>query len=144
MQKAYKIVAHLIAAVVVIQAATVAWGAFETIGMLIAEQEITGPPLGGQLHGYGGMFLMPALALALLVISLIARSGLKWALWVLLAVIVQIALAFASIMLGASWIGALHGINAFVILALAEVAARSVVPAGAMVPASGNTIRPAA
>ena len=57
-------------------------------------------------------------------------GGVKWALWLVLAVAVQITLGFAAFETPA--VGLLHGVNAFVILTLAVVAARA---AGDRVPA---------
>ena len=98
------------------------------------------------LHGNIGMYVVPVLAIALVAIALFAHAGLKWALLTLLAVVVQIGLAFAAF--GAPWVGMLHGINAFAILALAEVAAysdgarRGQGPCSAPCGASGNLAWP--
>lgn len=124
MRTAYKIVAHLISLAVVVQAAVVAWSMFEAISFLSRGIMLDGPPFAAMLHGNIGMYVVPVLAIALVAIALFAHAGLKWALLTLLAVVVQIGLAFAAF--GAPWVGMLHGINAFGILALAEVAAYSI------------------
>lgn len=124
MRTAYKIVARLIALAVVIQAAVIAWSMYEAISFLQQGIMPEGPPIGAMLHGNIGMYVVPVLAIALVAIALFAHAGLKWALLTLLAVALQIALAFAAF--NASWVGMLHGINAFAVLALAEVAAHAI------------------
>jgi heme A synthase len=71
------------------------------------------------------MGVIPILALLLLIFSFFARvrNGRKWALLLLLAVVVQILLGAFAFELPA--LGLLHGANAFGILALALVAARA-------------------
>lgn len=141
LRTAYKVVAHIIAAAVVLQAALIAWGTFDVIGMLSAGDVPEGPPLAGIMHGMIGMYAAPVLVLVLLVIALLAHAGLKWALWLVLAVAVQITLAFVAF--GAPWVGLLHGINAFAIIALAELGARAVAHAPAHVPSTRKVMRPA-
>ncbi|MFI8413094.1 hypothetical protein ACIGB6_11520 [Paeniglutamicibacter gangotriensis] len=98
-------------------------------------------PLAALLHGMIGMYVVPVLVLVLVVVALLAHAGLKWALWLLLAVAVQIALAFLAF--DAAWVGALHGINAFTIIALAEVGARAVAHAPEHVAHAKRVMRPA-
>jgi hypothetical protein len=141
LRTAYKVVAHIIAVAVVIQAALIAWALFGLIPSLQVGIVPDGPPIAAILHGRIGMYGAPILVLALLVIALLAHAGLKWALWLVLAVAVQIALAFAAF--DASWVGLLHGANAFAIIALAEVGARAVAHAPAHVPSSRKVMRPA-
>lgn len=141
MRTAYKVVAHIIAAAVVVQAALIAWSMFEVITMVDAGNLTPDPPLAAMLHGMIGMYAAPVLALALVVIALLAHAGLKWALWLLLAVAVQIMLAFVAF--EAAWVGVLHGLNAFTIIALAEVGARTVAHAPEHVPRAKGVMRPA-
>ena len=141
LRTAYKVVAHIIAAAVVIQAALIAWSMFEVISMVDSGDVAPAPPLAAMLHGNIGMYAAPVLVLALLVISLFAHAGLRWALWLVLAVAVQIALAFLAF--DAAWVGALHGLNAFTIIALAEVGARAVAHAPEHVPHAKGVMRPA-
>lgn len=136
MQQTYKVIAHLIAAAVVIQAALIAWGTFSVITVLEAGGEVAGPPVPAMLHGTIGMYVIPVLVLALLVVALVARSGVRWALWLVAAVVVQIALALIAF--SAPAVGILHGIVAFGILGLAEVGARAVAHAPAHEPALGG------
>lgn len=141
MRTAYKYVAHIIAAFVVVQAGVVVWSMFVAIGSIIEGTTLDGPPVGAILHGNIGMFVIPVLALALLVIAILAHAGLKWALWLLAAVALQIGFAFAAF--GAAWVGGLHGINAFAVLILAEVAANAIAHAPVTVPQSQAAVRPA-
>jgi hypothetical protein len=72
------------------------------------------------------MMVMPLLALLLLIVSFFARvaGGVKWAAFVFGLVILQVALAFVSF--AAPVVGALHGLNALALLAVAGLAARRV------------------
>ncbi|EMQ98939.1 hypothetical protein [Paeniglutamicibacter gangotriensis] len=141
MRTAYKVVAHIIAAAVVIQAALIAWSMFGLIPGLENGTVPGEPPMTAMLHGMIGMYVVPVLVLVLVVIALLAHAGLKWALWLLLAVAVQIAFAFLAF--DAAWVGALHGINAFTIIALAEVGARAVAHAPEHVAHAKSVMRPA-
>ncbi|MGL3806902.1 hypothetical protein ACSYDW_12480 [Paeniglutamicibacter sp. R2-26] len=141
MRTAYKIVAHLIAAAVVVQAALVAWSMFQAIELLQRGTMPEGPPLGAILHGNIGMYVVPILALALVAIALFAHAGLRWALLTLLAAVLQVGLGLAAF--GAPWLGILHGANAFSILALAEVAAYSIAHAEVKVHARRPMANPA-
>lgn len=124
MKATYRVLAYIIAGLVVLQAVWIAMGSFSAIkeseaGKVLTEDS-TG--IGGMLHGVGGMYAIPLVTLVLLVVSFFARvkGGVKWALFILLAVAVQITLAFLSF--GVPQIGALHGLNAFVIIALSVIA----------------------
>jgi hypothetical protein len=80
--------------------------------------------IGHTLHGQIGMMVIPLLAIALLIVSFFAHiaGGVKWAAIVFGLVALQIALAFLSF--GVPAIGALHGLNAFALLAVAAIAGR--------------------
>ena len=139
MKQAYRVLAGLIALGVVVQAAAIAYGWFAVLVDLEDGATLTNDYDGNAghiLHGINGMTVMPVLALLLLITSFFAkiRGGTKWAAFVLLAVVVQVALAFISF--GVAAVGALHGINALVLLGLAVMTARRVTTADA-VPGSG-------
>lgn len=129
MRATYRVVSGLIALAVVFQAAAVAFGTFGVINEVESGAVVTSdsdlPNVGPMLHGIGGMMVIPLLTLVLLIVSFFAkvRGGVKWAALLLLAVAVQIALGFAAF--EAPAVGLLHGVNAFVVLALAVVAARA-------------------
>ena len=126
MQQAYRIICHIIAACVVIQAAAIAWATF-SMGQYVQD----GKPItdstdfaGFDVHQVVGQFIIPPLALVLLLIALIGKLGIKWAAWLLVVVVIQVALAYASF--AVPGLGILHGIVAFAVLGLAEIAARAV------------------
>jgi hypothetical protein len=121
MKQAYRVLAFLIAAGVAIQAASIAYGMFGLLkwveggGTLDQSTELT-PALGGYTgfswHASGGIFILPAIALLLLISSFFAKvpGGIKWALIVLGVTVLQVALGlFAH---SVAWLGWLHGINA--------------------------------
>lgn len=127
MKATYKVLAHLITLDVILQAASIAFGIFGLAhdvdnGKVITE-DYDGN-FGLAWHGMSGMMFIPALTLLLFIVSFFAHipGGVKWAAFVLLAVVLQIVLAFVGF--GVPAVGALHGINALVIIGLAETAAR--------------------
>src|SRR5215207_5044001 len=128
MRSTYRILAHLVALGVVIQAAAVAFGVFGVwnavdVGLVIDDSYEGNAGLA--IHSIVGMMVMPALGLLLLITSFFAkvRFGIRWALLVLAAIVVQFLLGgFAFDIPG---LGALHGINALVIFSLAIAAGRS-------------------
>lgn len=129
MRGAYRVIAHLIMVGVLLQAAFVAGGWFGTIneidGGTVVNEDYEGN-LGHALHGIVGMMVMPLLGLALLIVSFFAKlpGGVKWAGFTFLAIVVQVVLAFVAF--GVPVVGALHGLNAFVVLGCAFYAGRVV------------------
>jgi hypothetical protein len=134
MRKAYRILSGLIAVLVVVQAAAVAYGAFD-IDKVIDKAKDHGDTItnasstldggaGYGLHGLLGTTVIPVVALALLVVSFMAHvpDGVKWAVFVVLDVIMQVALGVAAH--AAAALGWLHGLNALILFALAGYAAR--------------------
>jgi hypothetical protein len=75
-------------------------------------------------HGVIGGGVIPVIALVLLILSFFARipGGVKWAAITFGVVALQFGLAAAGYM--APIVGALHGINAFVLAGVASIAAR--------------------
>jgi hypothetical protein len=127
MQQVYKVLAYLIAAGVILQAAWIGLGAFTIIkdiedGLTVTED--TELNLGQSMHGFFGMMVIPLLALLLFISSFFAKvdQGVKWAGFVLLAVVLQVVLAFVAF--GVPVVGLLHPVNAFVVLGLAAHAGR--------------------
>lgn len=132
MKKAYRNLAYLVAILVVVQAAAIAFALFglnkwiddgHTVTKAIVDThpKFTGS-IGFPIHAIDGELLIPLLAISLLVVSFFAKipGGSKWAGFVVLAVIVQVALGLAG--QSSAFFGPLHGINAFVLLAVALVA----------------------
>lgn len=149
----YRILAYTIAVLVGVQAASHAW-ASAGIGLFIANggvvdksmMEDTGGPLpfpevvGFIVHGINGGMVIPAVALALLVVSFFARvkGAVRWAVIVLVVVAIQITLGYEGH--GLPLLALFHGLNALVLFGCAIVAARVVrrpaVPAGSDAEAS--------
>ena len=127
MRQTYRVLGYLIAIGVVVQAAAIALAWFTVIKDVddgaIIDKDYDGN-FGHALHGMLGMMGIPLLALLLFIVSFFAKfdGAVKWAGFTLIAVVVQVVLAFVSF--GAPAIGALHGINAFVVLGLAATCAR--------------------
>ena len=139
MRKSYRILAGIIAVLVAVQAMTMVFaiaGLFHWIdggGSLdsaVIESWDEDPPtfqgaIGVPIHGLSGMFLIPLLGLALLVVSFFAKipGGVKWAGIVVGLIILQVV---AGISAGdAPWMGLIHGLNAFALFSVAVLAARS-------------------
>jgi hypothetical protein len=131
MKQAYRVLAFLIAAGVAIQAASIAYGMFGLLkwveggGTIDQSTELT-PALGGYTgfswHASGGIFILPAIALLLLISSFFAKvpGGIRWALIVLGVTVLQVALGlFAHSVAALGW---LHGINALALFGTAMMA----------------------
>jgi hypothetical protein len=133
MRVAYRVVAYLIAAAVVVQAAAIAFGVFGLTkwiddGATLDKSSIDDASFTGEsgftIHAVNGQTVIPALAIIFLIFSFFARvrRGVLWAGLVLLLVVVQVLLGFLSF--AVPGLGALHAINALAIFVLAVVAAR--------------------
>jgi hypothetical protein len=137
MKSAYKYLAYAVPVLVAVQAAAIAFAFFGlskwiedggTLDKATMEDEsvsFTGV-VGFMVHGINGQMLIPLVALALLVISFFAKvpGGVKWAAFILLDVVVQIAFAFGAF--GAPVVGMFHGLNALLLAWLGWTAARRV------------------
>ncbi|HET9303894.1 MAG TPA: hypothetical protein VFO20_14050 [Propionibacteriaceae bacterium] len=151
MRTAYKVLAYLVAAEVAIQAMVMVWaiaglGKWVDGGGVFDKSVIEGSidtgampfpeVLGILVHGINGMFVVPGLALALLIISFFTkvRGAIKWALIVFALVVVQGQLGFLGHEF--TWSGALHGLNAMALFGVALYAGRrlraAALPAGAV------------
>jgi hypothetical protein len=138
MRATYRVLAFLVAAEVVIQAAAVAYGVFGFFkfvddGAVIdkASQE-SGETFDGVagfiVHGINGMMIVPLLALILFVVSFFANvpGGVKWAGTLLVLVVLQIALGGFAHEFPA--LGAVHGLNALAVFGVALLAAHRARP----------------
>ncbi|MGN6575951.1 MAG: hypothetical protein ACTHKG_09695 [Nocardioides sp.] len=137
MKAAYKYLAYAIPVLVAVQAAAIAFAFFGlskwiedggTLDKATMEDEnvsFTGV-VGFMIHGINGQMLIPLVALVLLIISFFAKvpGGVKWAAFILLDVIVQIAFAFGAF--GAPVVGMFHGLNALFLAWLGWNTARRV------------------
>src|SRR5215207_81938 len=133
MKQVYRVFAYLIAAGVAIRAAAIAYGVFglfnwvEGGGTLDqaafeAEDSDVGGGLGFLTHIMIGYYVIPVVALLLLVLSFFAKvpGGIRWALFLFLTVVVQTLLAgFADALAGLGW---LHGMVALVLFGMAVTA----------------------
>ena len=132
MKNVYRVLAFLVAAGVMVQAAAIAYGMFGLIkwiengGTLDKATELT--PATRWLHGLlaarhrAESMVVPIIALLFLISSFFAKvpGGIKWALFVFLAALVQVALGlFAHCLAGLGW---LHGLNALILFGLAVTA----------------------
>jgi hypothetical protein len=132
MKNVYRVLAYAIAALVAVQAASIAYAVFGLAkyidgGGAVDKNSDGFPGVGGLIaHGIGGQMVIPLVTLALLVVSFFAKvaGGVRWALIVLGAVVVQVALGIFSHSLPA--LGAVHGVVALVLFGLAVTAAMRV------------------
>jgi hypothetical protein len=127
MRAAYRSVAQLIMAAVVVQAMVIALGMFAQAHDVDNGRPIdqnSSDPLGVVVHGVVGEMIIPLLAVLLVALALVAdvAAGIKAALGVLAMVIVQIALGFASFSVPV--LGLLHGLGAFAVLGAAAAAVK--------------------
>jgi hypothetical protein len=143
MRTAYKVLAYLVAAEVVVQAMAIVWG-IAGLGRWVdgggvfdkAVIESQGTPfpevVGILVHGINGMFVIPALALLLLIVSFFTkvRGAIKWAVIVFVLVVVQGQLGE----LGHDFplAGAVHGLNAMALFGVALYAGRRLRAAAAV------------
>jgi len=134
MSRAYRVLAGLIALLVLVQAAAVTYGAF-TVDKTVDKAKDHGDTvahasgaldggLGYALHSVVGMVIIPVVALLLVVVSVLLRerTALTWAALIAADVAVQVALGQAAHSVPA--LGWLHGPNALVLLTLAGYTAR--------------------
>ncbi|MET9273722.1 hypothetical protein [Kribbella sp. NPDC003557] len=126
MRSVYRALAGLIAIGVLVQAMAIALAWFTVIkdvdgGLVFTKDDGN---IGHTIHTIVGSGVIPLLAILLLVVSFFAKvdGGVRWALYVFGLVALQFGLAAASF--GVPAIGALHGLNAFALLAVAGMASR--------------------
>ena len=130
MRTAYKVLAYIVAAEVAVQAMVMVW-AIAGLGVWIDSggvfdksiMESEAIPftevIGILVHGINGAFVVPAIALLLLIVSFFTRvrGAIKWAIVVFVLVVVQGQIGF----LGHEFplAGALHGLNALALFTVA-------------------------
>jgi hypothetical protein len=131
MKATYRVLAILIPVLVALQTAFIAIAVFGVLGWVddghsltkdVDDASVTGS-IGFALHGVGAI-ATALVALLLLVVAFFAKipGGVRSAALVLGAVVLQWILAFASF--GAWPVGALHGLNAFLVFGLGMMAAQ--------------------
>jgi len=142
MKAMYRVLAYAIAVLVVVQAGAIAYavsglGAWVQDGGVLdaatfEDESVTFPGfVGFVIHGMNGTMLIPAVSLALLIVSFFARipAGLRWALLVFLLVGVQVTLGTMARSAAVPELGLLHGVNALFLFATALYAGRRVAKA---------------
>jgi heme A synthase len=140
MRNAYRGLGFAIAALVALQAAFMAFaisglaawiqegGTLDASAFAEGSTVEVGGAVGFMLHGLNGTFVIPLLALAMLIIAFFAKipGGVKWAAIVFGVVVVQYALALLTRITGVPFLGALHGLNALILFGVAVTAAMRV------------------
>ncbi len=141
MRGVYRGLALAIAALVALQAAFMAFaisglvrwvqkegGSLDASTFAEGSEVQVGGETGFALHAISGMFLIPLVALILVIVSFFAKipSGTKWALIVFGVVVLQFALAFVARLASLPALSALHGLNALILFGVAVTAAMRV------------------
>jgi hypothetical protein len=135
MRQTYKVLAHTIAGLVVIQAAAIALAMFGLLHWVGEDKKTLTPTIvndqsadfpgsvGFEIHSLGAMAIA-LVAIILLIVSFFAKfdGAVKWAGFVFLAVLLQWVFAFVAF--GAPYAGLLHGANALVVFSVALMAGR--------------------
>jgi hypothetical protein len=137
MRTTYRVLAYIIAAEVVVQAAVMAFAVFGLMfwvdedggvldkATLESEPDFTGA-LGFAIHGMNGMMLIPLIALIFLIVSFFAKipGGVAWAATVFGLVILQVFLGLSGD--ATPYVGLLHGANALAVFSVAFMAGKRV------------------
>ena len=141
MRGVYRGLALTIAALVALQAAFMAYaisglvrwvqhegGTLDASVFAEGSNVQVGGDTGFMLHAISGTFLIPLVALILVIVSFFAKipGGTKWALIVFGVVVVQYALAFFARAGSLPLLAALHGLNALILFGVAVTAAMRV------------------
>ncbi len=146
MRKTYRVLADIIAVLVVVQAAMMVWaiaGLFSWIdgGATLDKAVIEGwenePPtfegsIGHFLHLMSGTFLIPLIGLLLLLVSFFAKvpRGVALAATVVVLIVIQYLAGFFAEP-DMPYLGLVHGANAFLLFGAALVAAKAAKPEAA-------------
>lgn len=126
MKQTYRVLAGLVALGVLVQAASVAFGWFKTLndldsGSLTSIDKNYDGNVGHTIHAIDGQMVIPVIGLILLIVSFFAARSVaqarKWAGIVFGLIVLQVVLAFIGF--GVPIVGALHGINALIVLGAA-------------------------
>ena len=155
--KAYRFLAYMIAVLVVVQAGAIAWGFFGvsnfvTDGGVIDEEfldctedceSIGSADIGFAIHMFfNGLVLIPLTSLVLLVVSFFAKvpRGITMAAVIVGLVVLQVLVLPGLSRSVGSGFGALHGVNALVLMGVAIMAGQR---ASAVAPAAAPATTPA-
>ena len=143
MRKTYRILADIIAVLVVVQAAMMVWaiaGLFTWIdeGATLDKSVIEGwesePPtfagsIGHFIHLMSGTFLIPLIGLLLLIVAFFAKvpRGVAFAALIVVLIVIQYMAGFFAEP-GMPYLGIIHGANAFILFGAAIMAAKAAKP----------------
>jgi hypothetical protein len=135
MRSVYRNLALTIDALILVQAAAIAWAIFgegkyiddgHNVNKALQDSDTLPFPevVGFIVHGINGEMLIPLVAIALLVVSFFAKvpEGTKWAGMLLGGIVVQVLLGLLGA--GLPLLGLLHGANALLLFWLALHAAK--------------------
>jgi hypothetical protein len=148
MKDTYRILAGLTCLLVLVQAASVAFGTFGILDFVEGGNDYTksvaevraseAGGIGQNIHSFGAMAIA-LVAILLLIVSFFAKieGGVKWAGVVFLAVLLQ--WVFAIVAFSTPVVGLLHGLNAFVIFGTAMTAMQHAKRSGVNAPAPQAT-----
>lgn len=153
MRSAYKYLAYLVCALVMLQAASHAWvssglAKFIEGGGTIDFESDSLPDFpeatGFVIHGMNGMMVIPLVALVLVIVAFLAKlpGGLAWAGAVLALVVLQVALGLMGHSMSIA--AFVHGVNALLLFGVALVAGRRVDRVGTDASAEARRTVPAA
>lgn len=141
MRKTYQVLANTIAVLVVVQAGAIAWAFFgltneiDKNGMVINKACLESDAGCGSFTAewgfaihmfFNGFVLIPLVALILLVVSFFAKvpGGVKYSATIVVLVILQVFVLPALSREVGSGFGALHGVNALVLMGVAAMAGK--------------------
>lgn len=150
MRTVYKVLAFVVAGLVVVQAAAIAFAVFGLFawvqqgGTLDAsnmgpESSVAFPGVVGfMIHGMFGTMVIPVVALLLLISSFFAKTAgaVRWGVIVFVTTAVQVVLGMAAH--GVPQLGILHGILALVLFGVAVMAAMTTRKGVAVTPATAT------
>lgn len=130
MRSAYKYLAYAIDALILVQAAAIAWAVFGLSKWIEDGNSLTKAKMDGNtfsfteergfmIHGINGQMLIPLVGLVLLIISFFAKvpEGPKWAGMLFGGIVLQVVLGFVSHAVPA--LGFIHGFWALLLFWLA-------------------------
>lgn len=131
----YRVLAYVICALVMVQAAVHAWASAGLSAYIFGGGTIdpTGsapPPVpefaGIIIHGINGQYIIPVVAVLMLIFAFLAKTphAVPFAGTVLGLVVLQVLLGLFSH--GVTFLALLHGLNALALFAVALIAARTV------------------
>jgi hypothetical protein len=135
MRSAYRNLAYAIDALIIVQAAAIAWAIFgegkyiddgHNVNKALQDSDTLPFPevVGFIVHGINGEMLIPLVAIVLLIVSFFAKvpEGPKWAGMLLGGIVIQVLLGVLGG--GLPFLGLLHGANALLLFWLAFRAAK--------------------